>query len=143
MKAALIVMTILGCDDNVTQCHYISTVNGNWPSIARCDAESQKELPQFSDRSYPVVVAVCETSGADAMASTEPVPEIDAAPAQNAAAEQTPAPPLEEQKPTLPKRALALVSGAIPDREKLKAIVTAPVHYVEDSYSWVARRFGN
>lgn len=143
MKAALIVMTILGCDDNVTQCHYISTVNGNWPSIARCDAESQKELPRFSDRNYPVVVAVCETSGADGMASTEPVPEIDAAPAQNAAAEQTPAPPLEEQKPTLPKRALALVSGAIPDREKLKAIVTAPVHYVEDSYSWVARRFGN
>ena len=51
--------------------------------------------------------------------------------------------PLEEQKPTLPKRALALVSGAIPDREKLQAIVTAPVHYVEDGYSWVARRFGN
>lgn len=78
MKAALIVMTILGCDDNVTQCHYISTVNGDWPSIAQCDTESQKELPRFSDRNYPVVVAVCESSGPGMTAESEPVPELNA-----------------------------------------------------------------
>lgn len=53
MKAALIVMTILGCDDNVTQCHYISTVNGDWPSIAQCDTESQKELPRSPTGTTP------------------------------------------------------------------------------------------
>ena len=144
MKAALIVMTILGCDDNVTQCHYISTVNGSWPSIAQCDTESQKELPKFSNRNYPVVVAVCETSGTDIVASTEPGQTPMAAPQTNAAAPQATASPApQEEKPGLPKRALTWLSGAVPDREKMKAIVSAPVHYVEDGYSWVARRFGN
>jgi hypothetical protein len=144
MKAALIVMTILGCDDNVTQCHYISTVNGTWPSIAQCDTESQKELPRFSNRNYPVVVAVCETSGTDIVASTEPGQAPMAAPQTNAAAQQAPASPApQEERPGLPKRALTWLSGAVPDREKMKAIVSAPVHYVEDGYSWVARRFGN
>lgn len=139
MKAALIVMTILGCDDDVSQCHYISTVNGNWPSIAQCDTESQKELPRFSDKNYPVVVAVCETSGPEMMASTKP----DLAPQAAATPQAATSPVTEEAKPGLPKRALALVSGAMPGREKLKAIVSAPVHYVEDGYSWVARRFGD
>ncbi|PDT39934.1 MULTISPECIES: hypothetical protein [Sinorhizobium] len=142
MKAALIVMTILGCDDNVTQCHYISTVNGSWPSIAQCDTESQKELPKFSNRRYPVVVAVCETSGSDMTASTEPAPKI--APQTDAATQQAAMPPATpEEKPGLPKRALTWLSGAVPDRQKLQAIVSAPVHYMEDGYSWVARRFGN
>ena len=48
-----------------------------------------------------------------------------------------------EPEPTLPKRTLAFLSGAIPDREKLKTIVTKPVHYIEDGYSRVARRFTN
>lgn len=142
MKAALIVMTILGCDDDVSQCHYISTVNGDWPSIAQCDTESQRELPRFSDRNYPVVVAVCESSGPAVTAATEPVPEMNATlPVQPGVPQNTT--PTEGEEPTLPRRALALISGAVPDREKLKAIVSAPVHYVEDGYSWVARRFGN
>lgn len=143
MKAALIVMTILGCDDNVTQCHYISTVNGTWPSIAQCDTESQKELPKFSNRNYPVVVAVCETSGTG-MASAVPEQAPSTTPEVNAAPQQTATPPAtQEEKPGLPKRALTWLSGAVPDREKLQAIVSAPVHYVEDGYSWVARRFGD
>lgn len=145
MKAALIVMTILGCDDNVSQCHYISTVNGSWQSISHCDTESQQELPKFSNNNYPVVVAVCETSGPDMMAASVPQPDSAAAPPQTAALPpQAPAQPQpNEAKPGMPKRALALLSGAVPDREKLKAIVSAPVHYMEDGYSWVARRFGN
>lgn len=146
MKAALIVMTILGCDDNVSQCHYISTVNGAWPSIAQCDTESQKELPKFSNRNYPVVVAVCETSGQDMMTSIDPPPKAESqqAVAPLATARDVAALPVaEEAKPGLPKRALALLSGAVPDRDRLKAIVSAPVHYMEDGYSWVARRFGN
>ncbi|OAP34429.1 hypothetical protein AU381_24120 [Sinorhizobium glycinis] len=144
MKAALIVMTILGCDDNVTQCHYISTVNGAWPSIAQCDTESQRELPKFSNRNYPVVVAVCETSGSDMTASTEPGQTPKVAPEVNAAPQQaTTLPAKQEEKPGLPKRALTWLSGAVPDRQKLQAIVSAPVHYMEDGYSWVARRFGD
>ncbi|MGF6171879.1 hypothetical protein [Ensifer sp. 4252] len=134
MKAALIVMTILGCDHDVNQCQYISTVDGTWPSIAQCDTDSQKQLPRFSNANYPVVVAVCESSG-PGLATNDAQPEV-AVPLS-----ETPAPQAAEEQPDLPKRALAFLSGAVPDREKLKTLVSKPVHYIEDGYSWVARRF--
>ncbi|MEI2300383.1 hypothetical protein [Ensifer sp. MJa1] len=134
MQAALIVMTILGCDHDVSQCQYISTVNGTWPSIAQCDTASQAQLPKFSNANYPVVVAVCE--------STAPaVAAVDLAPAVPQPLPQTPPQQATEPEPGLPKRTLAFLKGAMPDREKLKTIVSKPVHYIEDGYSWVARRF--
>ncbi|MFK0272421.1 hypothetical protein ACIQUG_01980 [Ensifer sp. NPDC090286] len=135
MQAALIVMTILGCDHDVSQCQYISTVNGSWPSIAQCDTDSNAQLPKFSNANYPVVVAVCESSAPSVAEMPAPPPGAQ----QN----QTLPVPATEAEPEqgLPKRTLAFLSGAIPDREKLKNIVTKPVRYVEDGYSWVARRF--
>lgn len=137
MKAALIVMTILGCDHDVSQCQYISTVNGTWPSVAQCDTDSQAQLPKFSNANYPVVVAVCESSE-PGLAAIDP-PPVDSQNQQP----QTPAPQATEPEPGLPRRTLAFLSGAVPDREKLKTLVTTPVHYIEDGYSWVARRFTN
>ena len=29
---AMVLMTILGCDDSVTQCHYVETVEREWAS---------------------------------------------------------------------------------------------------------------
>ncbi|KQV42521.1 MULTISPECIES: hypothetical protein [unclassified Rhizobium] len=147
MKTALIIMTILGCDDSVSQCHYISTVPGTWETVAVCDAESQKQLPNFSNANYPVVVAMCENSDeqlADTPKALEQAPPantdtaIPAAPATSI--EPTPA-QQAEQKPTMPKRALAFLSGALPDTTKLRDVVTAPVHSIQNGYSWVARRF--
>ena len=74
MVPALIVMTILGCDDSVSQCHYVSTVNGTWETVAKCDAESQKQLPKFSNSNYPVIVAVCETSDKQMAKVQDPAP---------------------------------------------------------------------
>ena len=94
MKTALIIMTILGCDDSVSQCHYISTVPGTWETVAVCDAESQNELPKFSNANYPVVVAMCENSDeqlADTPKALEQAPPantdtaIPAAPARRSA----------------------------------------------------------
>lgn len=147
MKTALIIMTILGCDDSVTQCHYISTVPGTWETVAVCDAESQKQLPKFSNASYPVVVAMCENSDAqltDTPKALEQAPpaNTDAAIPAALATSIQPAPALQsEQKPTMPKRALAFLSGALPDTTKLRDVVTAPVHSIQNGYSWVARRF--
>ncbi|WP_104667179.1 hypothetical protein [Ensifer adhaerens] len=135
MQAALIVMTILGCDHDVSQCQYISTVNGSWPSIAQCDTDSNAQLPKFSNANYPVVVAVCETSSPSVAEIPTPPPGSQ----QNQTLPDQATGPEPEQG--LPKRTLAFLSGAIPDREKLKTIVTKPVRYVEDGYSWVARRF--
>lgn len=146
MVPALIVMTILGCDDGVSQCHYVSTVNGTWQTIALCDAESQKQLPKFSNVNYPVIVAVCETSGDNMANAKDPAP----APTNQTALDQTPAvtldtvpaPPTTEQKqPNLPRRTLAMITGALPDASALRNAVTKPVHYIEDGYSWVARKF--
>lgn len=89
------------------------------------------------------MVAVCESSGPGMTAESEPVPELNATLPAQPGVQQNTTSTAEGGEPTLPRRALALISGAVPDREKLKAIVSAPVHYVEDGYSWVARRFGN
>ena len=146
MVPALIVMTILGCDDSVSQCHYVSTVSGTWQTIAICDAESQKQLPKFSNINYPVIVAVCETSS-DTMAKAKdpaPVPAMHPGLDQPQAVtpDPVPVPPAAEQKqPSLPRRTLAMVTGALPDASALRNAVTKPVHYIEDGYSWVARKF--
>ncbi|MBB5538067.1 hypothetical protein [Rhizobium giardinii] len=146
MVPALIVMTILGCDDSVSQCHYVSTVHGTWETVAICDAESQKQLPKFSNSNYPVIVAVCERSGEQMAKVQDPAP----LPAAQAALDQghvanpdpVPTPPLaEQQQPSLPRRTLAMISGALPDTSRLRDAVTKPVHYIEDGYSWVARKF--
>lgn len=149
MKTALIVMTILGCDDSVSQCHYISTVPGTWETVAVCDAESQKQLPKFSNANYPVVVAMCENSDAqltDTPKALEQVPTANtdtaiAAPPATSIEPVTAVTPPVEDRPTMPKRALAFLSGALPDTAKLRDVVTAPVHSIQNGYSWVARRF--
>jgi hypothetical protein len=143
MKAALIVMTILGCDDSATQCHYISTVEGSWQTVALCDRESEKQLPKFSnDHNYPVIVAVCETASNDMTAMADPAPLPQLNPTQlDQQPELVPTAPETEAKPNLPRRALAFITGALPDAEQLRNAVTKPVHYVEDGYSWVARKF--
>jgi hypothetical protein len=146
MVPALIVMTILGCDDSVSQCHYVSTVSGTWQTIATCDAESQKQLPKFSNANYPVIVAVCETSGDTMATAKDPAPGATTPSALDQAhtvtADPVPAPPgAEQQRPSLPRRTLAMVTGALPDGSTLRNAVTKPVHYIEDGYSWVARKF--
>jgi hypothetical protein len=148
MVPALVIMTILGCDDSVTQCHYVSTVSGTWATVATCDAESEKQLPKFSNSNYPVIVAVCETSDKQMAKAVDPAPSTIAKPlpATTATAtteiETAPTPPAAElQQPSLPRRTLALVSGAMPDTSKLRQAITKPVHYIEGGYSSVARKF--
>ncbi|MDO9417097.1 hypothetical protein [Pararhizobium sp.] len=137
MKAALIVMTILGCDDSATQCHYVATVDRTWQSVAVCDAASEKQLNNFSDKNYPMMVAVCETSGkdmtAEAAVETPPVTGTMPDTFDTSAAE----------KPGIASRAITLFRNAVPGTDTLKSVVTGPVHYIEDGYSWVARKFKN
>ena len=135
MKAALIVMTIMGCDDSATQCHYIDTVDRSWQTVALCDAQAEAQINRHQNRNYPVIVAVCESSG-DRMSAAVAVPETEA---------KTEVPPVEtvEEKKGLAARALGFVRKAIPDAASLKAAVTTPVRYAEDGYSWVVKRFAD
>lgn len=128
MKVAIILMTILGCDDAGVQCTPIASPSARWTTIASCDAASQKELQTYSAQKFPMIVAVCQTA--------EPDP-------QAAINKSEPKPPSIEEKPSLAARAIALVTQALPSADGLKNIVKEPVYIVADTYSWVARRIRN
>ena len=160
MQAALIIMTILGCDDSATQCHYVEMLDERWATIQECDAQSEDRLKGYANIDYPVVVAVCQTpgdSGIEEVAAEQggvPAQEsdaIDIAPAVQDAlvpqvdipAESTEQAELgdDEAESGLAARMLKRVQDALPDAESIKSLVAEPVHVVTDSYSWVARRF--
>lgn len=143
MKAALIVMTIMGCDDSATQCHYIDTVDRSWQTVALCDAQAENHINRHQNANYPVIVAVCESSG-DRMTADVAKPVPEARPAETAAEAGVPVPEDKvEEKQGLAARTLGFVKKAIPDAAALKAAVTKPVRYAEDGYSWVVKRFAD
>lgn len=163
MQAALIIMTILGCDDTATQCHFVEMLDERWATVQACDAGSEDRLKNYSNINYPVVVAVCQTPGdtglADAaeesmdglappvdqdldaaLASAGLIPKVDIPPAKpvNTAENE---PMAAETSPGMTTRVLNLVKEALPETARLKALVSEPVHVVTDSYSWVVQRF--
>lgn len=143
MKAALIVMTIMGCDDSATQCHYIDTVDRSWQTVALCDAQAETYINRHQDKNYPVIVAVCETN-ANRMTAEVAEPAPDTTPAETTAVVGVPVlVETPETRQGLAARTLNFVKKAIPDAESLKAAVTKPVRYAEDGYSWVVKRFAD
>ena len=133
MKTALVLMTFLGCDDSATDCHYLATSQQRWTSIELCDAVSEKELERYANAPYPVVVAVCQTPGEQApqTAGTQPP-----ATAPQATAAVTP-----KEEESLTKQAISRVSRILPSTEGIKHLLGTPVGMVENSYSWIAKRF--
>jgi hypothetical protein len=134
MKTALIMMTILGCDDSVSQCEFVETPVERFVSIELCDAASEEILGRYTNIGYPTAVAVCQT----------PPPEIAQA---IAASNQTlvdpeaqAAIPSEEQHRTLRDRAIDAVRQVLPGTAQIKMIFEKPIHVVSDSYSWVAKK---
>lgn len=90
MQTALIIMTILGCDDTATQCHYVEMLDERWANIQSCDAASEEKLQTYSIISYPVVVAVCQTPEDTGLGEVAGEPAAaDAAPTAGGNAEAT------------------------------------------------------
>ena len=158
MQTALILMTILGCDDSATQCHYVEMLDERWATIQDCDASSEDKLKTYSNLEYPVVVAVCQTpedTGLAEVAAEQPdlaeptsatavaAPEV---PGDLVPKVDIPAPAVAATAPAgsedgLAARVLQRFRDALPEADSLKAIVSEPVHVVSDGYSWVAKRF--
>lgn len=141
MKTAFVVMTIMGCDDTVTQCNYLETIDRTWTSIALCDAQAEELMARVQDENYPVIVAVCESADdrvtmdmagqhADSPSAAVPSP-----------GRHPPAHEAEEARRGLAARALSIVKRAMPDGAALKTAVSAPVRIIEGSYTWIVRRF--
>lgn len=147
MNSALIIMTILGCNDSGTDCHYIATVNQRWPTIEMCDSVSEKQLPSYANQPYPVIIAVCQNPETIASAPAQSTEKPAPAPASEQAA-QAPVPAdtqevSQAEKETLAGRAIQRVRNVLPTTEGVKTLMNKPVRLVEDGYSWVARRFSN
>lgn len=101
MKTALILMTILGCDDSVNQCEFVETPPERFVSIELCNAASEAVLARYSNIGYPTAVAVCQT----------PPPEVtealaSLAPRRMIALHAATIVPNEDQKKTLKDNAI-------------------------------------
>lgn len=142
MNTALIMMTILGCDDSVSQCHFIAKPEQHYVSVELCDAASEKVLERYSNINYPMVVAVCQPPDA------KDGPKVAGAPkaAEPAPALATPVPPVpeapipEETKRTFAARAVSRIREALPGTSDIRMVFETPVHVIADSYSWVAKK---
>jgi len=136
MKTALILMTILGCDDSVNQCEFVETPPERFVSIELCNAASEAVLARYSNIGYPTAVAVCQTPPpevTEALASLAPQ-------ANDSAAHAATIVPNEDQKKTLKDRAIDAVRQVLPGKAEIKMIFETPIHVVSDSYSWVAKK---
>ncbi|HCL65744.1 MAG TPA: hypothetical protein DIC56_13085 [Rhizobium sp.] len=133
MQTALIMMTILGCDDSVSQCHYIATVERKWVSIELCHASSEQVLEGYSGVNYPMVIAVCQPPESNSA-------ELQAPP-ENAQLPAVPTTPLPEaMQQSLAARAISKIRGVLPGTADIRMVFEKPLHVVADSYSWVAKK---
>jgi hypothetical protein len=141
MQTALIVMTILGCDDSVTQCHYVATAQEHFVSVALCDAASETILAGYSGANYPMLVAVCQPPESQT-ADLAPPPE-GSAKAEMADPVPLPGPAAtlpENERQSLAARAVDKIRKVLPDTQDVRMVFETPLHVVADSYSWVAKK---
>jgi hypothetical protein len=136
MRTAMVMMTILGCDDSATDCRYVATLEQRWPTLELCNAVSDKELAAFANISYPVVIAVCQDP--TVVKAQTPVPPQK--PAVLSPVEPTTPEEQRAQEQNLAQQALGRVRNVLPSRESVRNLVQSPVRLVEDGYSWVARK---
>ncbi len=135
MQAVLIAMTILGCDDSVSQCNYVATVDKHWETVIACDAEAEQRLKTFANASYPTVIAVCEAP--KSLAAAEPEKTAVAPTAATAH-------DVADQKAGLGgfvDNIAGRVRANLPTGQDVRNTLTKPLHFVSTSYSWAAARF--
>jgi hypothetical protein len=136
MKAAFVLMSILGCDNSGIHCQPVATLPHQWPTIAACDAASDKMLATYKNVRYPNLVAVCQTAGTTALKDSE-----DEALEQSTDMASRALPDAgKDEKPGLAGRAIALVKRAIPSKSGIRSTLIIPVHIVTDTYSWVVKK---
>lgn len=140
MQTALIVMTILGCDDSVTQCHYVATAQEHFVSVALCDAASEKILAGYSGVSYPMLVAVCQPPDTQTEVAAPPVSAAKPAVTDTAPLPGPAATLPESERQSLAARAVGKIRKVLPDTQDIRMVFETPLHVVAEGYSWVAKK---
>lgn len=130
MQVALIVMTILGCDDTASQCHYVATEQRQWASVELCKIDTEKTLMNYTSRSaYPTLVAVCKEEGAKVEAAApQPAPAVPPV-VEKTGAEQA-------AETGMARKALERAKSFVPTKDGVKALAGKPVTFVADGYRW-------
>lgn len=141
MQAALIIMTIMGCNDAATGCQYVATPEKRWPNIALCEAASEEQLSHYANRSnYPVLMAACQMPAETANAA--PASEQTTPPARpTEPATDTTQATTSPAQVSLTTRAIEQARAMLPSTDGVKTLATKPVHFVSDGYSWVVSTF--
>lgn len=62
MNGALIVMAILGCADDGSQCQTVRTVSTPYASVQACNVAAGPVLERLTDLEYPTIMAQCQTA---------------------------------------------------------------------------------
>ncbi|MBY5863200.1 hypothetical protein [Rhizobium leguminosarum] len=137
MQAVLIAMTILGCDDSISQCNYVATVDKRWETVAACDAEAERRLKIYVNVNYPSVIAVCEAPKAVAE-PPKPAPVPATAPEVAVAAPQP-----AGRIAGFAEGIAGQVRAHLPSGRSVKDTLTKPVHFVSASHSWVVTRLAD
>ncbi|HBF28037.1 hypothetical protein [Rhizobium sp.] len=130
MQASLVIMTILGCNDSVSQCQYIATAEQRWVTVERCNADSEKALAEYSNAKFPSIVAFCQKQ-------TVEKPQADKTQSQTASTPPAAVP--ETEKRSLAGRAIKKIQEVLPGKADIKMVFTTPVHVVTDTYAWAAK----
>ncbi|MBY5550298.1 hypothetical protein [Rhizobium leguminosarum] len=139
MQAVLIAMTILGCDDSISRCNYVATVDKRWETVAACDAEAERRLKTYVNVNYPSVIAVCEAPKAIAAAEPPKPAPMPAAASEVAVAAPQPAGRIAGFAEGIAWQ----VRAHLPSGRSVKDTLTKPVHFVSASYSWVVTRLAD
>lgn len=136
MQSAVVIMSILGCSPQATDCVDILTLDKRWATVALCDLASANELQQHLGKGYSVVVAVCETpekfdesedGHQGKMVTSDGQLLMPGEPAD-------PAPNSQEQ-------AIRILKAAQPEKTTILSRVTdVPIKLAQTAWSWVKRQ---
>ncbi|MGV0910481.1 hypothetical protein [Martelella sp. FOR1707] len=140
MQAALIAMTIFGCDDGLNQCSYIDMAETRYATVQACDSEIESKLSAYGDSGFPTIIAVCREPGelVNAALGRNPDAVLPSTMPETTTAEAQTEIPNRLQR--LTRGSMAALMGIVPSRQQLANAFSAPLHVVTDSYSWVVKK---
>lgn len=79
IKETIIVMTVLGCGDEIASCDYIKTTDKSWSNIEACNNAFPSAILMSKEASYPVITASCseKITHEETMKTDETVQDIE------------------------------------------------------------------
>jgi len=76
IQEAVVVMTILGCGNQIDACDYVTTSEQTWNTVAACQSAIPAHLTRIENVSYPVLTANCDAQEHEVViASSQPLPQ--------------------------------------------------------------------